>query len=392
MITDEIKIGVALTAACFVMLWPVTITSLSAFLGTNLFAQCASAAVSRLIINWLTNGRKDATDRCASRQILIVGTGEGARKTADRLLRTPEIETGIAGFMDFHRRGLWSYRDIPLIGHPSEIGRIIANCQIDAIFVALDPEDLPRTEKLFATAEKMGVPVCFVPEIFQPCISNIRPEMINGMPVVVYRAVPENQLVLAVKYVLDKVGAICGLLLALPILVATALAIKIDSKGPVFFRQTRSGLNGKPFKLYKFRTMCANAEAQKAKLETLNEMSGPVFKVKNDPRVTKVGRFLRKTSLDELPQFLNVLNGDMSLVGPRPPLPKEVAEYEPWQHRKLSVKPGVTCTWQVSGRNNIDFDDWMRLDLDYIDNWSLWEDTKILAKTIPAVLKGSGAS
>jgi len=391
-ITDEIKIGVALTSACFVMLWPLTVGALSAFLGINLVCQCAFAAVSRLIIKWLTTGRRDAANRYCSRQIIIVGTGEGAKRTADRLLRTPEIETGIAGFLDYHRKGLWSYRNIPLIGHPSEIDRIIANCQIDAIFVALDPEDLPRTEKLFATAEKMGVPVCFVPEIFQSRISNIRPEMINGMPVVVYRAVPENQLVLAVKYMLDKVGAICGLLLGLPILTATALAIKIDSKGPVFFRQTRSGLNGKPFKLYKFRTMCADAEAQKEKLKTLNEMSGPVFKVKNDPRVTRVGRFLRKTSLDELPQFINVLNGDMSLVGPRPPLPKEVAEYEPWQHRKLSVKPGVTCTWQVSGRNNIDFDDWMRLDLDYIDNWSLWEDAKILAKTIPAVLKGSGAS
>ena len=391
-ITDEIKIGVALSAACFVMLWPVTVVSLSAFLGINLVGQCAFAGVSRLIIKWLAASRKGLSDKCYSRQILIVGTGERARKTADRLLHTPEIETSIGGFLDYHRRGFWRYRDIPLIGHPSEIGGVIANCQIDAIFIALDPEDLPRTEKLFATAEKMGVPICFVPEIFQPSIYNVRPEMINGMPVVVYRAVPEDQLLLAVKYVLDKVGAICGLLLASPILAITALAIKIESKGPVFFRQLRSGLNGKPFKLYKFRTMCADAEAQKAKLASLNEMSGPVFKVKNDPRVTRVGRFLRKTSLDEFPQFINVLNGDMSLVGPRPPLPKEVAEYEPWQRRKLSVKPGVTCTWQVSGRNSIDFEDWMQLDLDYIDNWSLWEDTKILAKTIPAVLKGSGAS
>ena len=138
--------------------------------------------------------------------------------------------------------------------------------------------------------------------------------------------------------------------------------------------------------------MCIDAEKKKSELEKLNEMSGPVFKIAEDPRVTRVGRFLRKTSLDEFPQFLNVLMGDMSLVGPRPPLPKEVAQYKKWQHRRLSVKPGVTCTWQVSGRNNIDFEQWMRLDLDYIDNWSLWDDTKIIAKTIPAVLKDSGAS
>ncbi|MCK4460303.1 MAG: sugar transferase, partial [candidate division Zixibacteria bacterium] len=165
----------------------------------------------------------------------------------------------------------------------------------------------------------------------------------------------------------------------------------LESRGPVFFKQVRSGLNGKTFKLYKFRTMCADAEHKKDALTNRNEMTGPVFKIADDPRVTRIGRFLRKYSIDEVPQFINVLRGDMSLVGPRPPLPKEVSEYDPWQHRKLSVKPGVTCLWQVNGRNEIDFDDWMRLDLEYIDNWSLWLDAKILARTIPAVIKGSGS-
>ena len=187
-----------------------------------------------------------------------------------------------------------------------------------------------------------------------------------------------------------KIGALVRLILFLPVMIAAAMAIKIDSRGPIFFRQTRSGINGKTFKLWKFRTMEIDAEKKKAELLSRNEMSGPVFKITNDPRITKVGHYLRKYSIDEFPQFMNVLTGDMSLVGPRPPLPEEVVDFEPWQHRKLSVKPGLTCLWQAGGRNDIDFEDWMKMDLEYIDNWSLWEDTKIMARTIPTVLKGSG--
>jgi len=177
---------------------------------------------------------------------------------------------------------------------------------------------------------------------------------------------------------------------AFALILMTALFIKLDSRGPIFYKQTRCGLNGRQFSMYKFRTMCCDAEKQKDDLLHENEMSGPVFKIKDDPRVTRVGRFLRKFSIDEVPQFLNVLKGEMSLVGPRPPLPHEVAGFLPWQRRKLSVKPGVTCIWQVNGRNNIGFEEWMRLDLDYIDNWSLWLDAKIIARTIPTVIKGSG--
>jgi exopolysaccharide biosynthesis polyprenyl glycosylphosphotransferase len=371
------------------MQWPVSLAAITVFFAANLLAQCL---LSRTAVRLLAADRK-ALGQCENeRQVLIIGAGRRGKMAADSILNTPEIETGIAGFLDFHRQGLWRYRDIPLIGHPHEIDRIIANCQIDAVFVAVEPEDIPRTRKLFSLVEQMGVPICFVPQVFEPCIARMRPERINGTPFIVYRAVPENELVLAAKSLLDRLGALCGLIFTAPLFAATAAAIKLDTKGPVLFSQNRCGLNGKQFKFYKFRTMVQDAEQKKADLEKLNEMSGPVFKVRNDPRVTRVGRLLRKTSLDELPQFINVLMGDMSLVGPRPPLPKEVASYEPWQHRKLSVKPGVTCTWQVSGRNNIDFEQWMRLDLDYIDNWSLWQDTKILAKTIPAVLKGTGAS
>ena len=186
--------------------------------------------------------------------------------------------------------------------------------------------------------------------------------------------------------------AALALLILSPVLLLLMILVKATSHGPVFFVQKRVGLRGRHFPLIKFRSMVVNAEEIKDSLHHLNEMSGPVFKIKNDPRVTPVGKFLRKTSLDELPQLINVLLGHMSLVGPRPPLPKEVEKYEPWQRRRLSVRPGITCIWQISGRNNIDFDRWMKMDLSYIDTWSYMRDWYIMFKTIPAVLFHKGAS
>jgi exopolysaccharide biosynthesis polyprenyl glycosylphosphotransferase len=179
---------------------------------------------------------------------------------------------------------------------------------------------------------------------------------------------------------------------AVPMMLAIAGAIKVTSGGRVLFRQTRCGLNGRRFTLYKFRTMVENAESERPKLSHLNEMKGPVFKVRDDPRVTRLGRLLRRFSLDELPQLWNVLLGTMSLVGPRPAIPEEVAQYQRWQRRRLSMRPGLTCLWQISGRNEVDFDRWMELDLEYIDSWSPLLDLKILARTVPVVLSGRGAS
>jgi len=175
-----------------------------------------------------------------------------------------------------------------------------------------------------------------------------------------------------------------------PVFLIIAVAIKFEDGGTVFFKQERVGLNGRSFPMFKFRTMVANAEALQASLLGLNEQTGPVFKIKADPRVTRVGWFLRKTSFDELPQFFNVLRGEMSVVGPRPPIPSEVEMYERWQKRRLSMKPGITCTWQVSGRNNIQFEEWMKLDLEYIDNWSLSQDMILVLKTIKVMLLGTG--
>ena len=183
------------------------------------------------------------------------------------------------------------------------------------------------------------------------------------------------------KRVIDILGSTIGLVIASPVLLIIAILIKIESKGPIIFSQDRVGKNGKTFKMYKLRSMVVNAEELKHKLEAQNEMSGPMFKMKNDPRITKIGKFIRKTSIDEIPQLFNVLKGDMSLVGPRPSLPKEVEQFEDWMYERLEVKPGLTCYWQVGGRNNIDFEDWMKLDIKYVHDRSLWIDIKLIFKT-----------
>lgn len=191
---------------------------------------------------------------------------------------------------------------------------------------------------------------------------------------------------------IDIIGAGSGLLLLSPVIAIVACAVKFTSKGPIFFSQKRVGKNGQIFDMYKFRSMVVNAEELKEKLAHQNEMSGPMFKMKDDPRVTKVGKFIRKTSLDELPQLWNVLKGDMSLVGPRPSLPKEVKQFEKWMFRRLTVKPGLTCYWQVSGRNNIDFEDWMKLDISYVEDRNLWIDIKLIFKTVFVLFGDKNAS
>lgn len=332
------------------------------------------------------------TRGCSNRNVLIVGTGDRARQMADRIVDNRTRGIHILGFLDYHRKGLWRYRDIPLIGHPDGLAEIINSNQVDYLAIAVDNADLPLTGHAFAVAEEMGVTVCLISDFFFHPISRPIPTSFMDFPAVVYSSVPDDRLRLGLKKMIDWVGALTGIILSIPVTLAAVVAIKLEDGGPVFFRQTRAGKNGKPFTLLKFRTMVVNAEELKDQLMDRNEMSGPTFKMKHDPRITRVGGFLRKMSIDELPQFFNVLQGEMSLVGPRPPLPKEVAQYDRWQRRKLAVKPGMTCLWQVNGRNNIDFEDWMKLDLQYIDNWSLWLDTKILMKTVPAVFKREGAT
>jgi exopolysaccharide biosynthesis polyprenyl glycosylphosphotransferase len=251
-----------------------------------------------------------------------------------------------------------------------------------------------QIENVIKACELEGVEVWLMADFFATQISRTSIDELLGRPLLIFRTTPESSWHSVAKMFLDFIGSfilltIFGTLL-FPII---AIAIKLSSRGPIFFRQQRSGQNGRPFTLYKFRTMVTNAEQYKHELEAMNEMRGPVFKLTNDPRVTPVGRFLRKYSLDELPQLWNVLRSDMSLVGPRPLPVDEVRRFSDFAHRRrLSVKPGLTCLWQIGGRNQIfDFKEWVRLDLEYIDNWSLWLDVKILVLTIPAVLRGTGA-
>lgn len=206
------------------------------------------------------------------------------------------------------------------------------------------------------------------------------------------RALEKSRIYEFSKRGIDIFGALCGLILLSPILLVIMVLIKCESKGPVIFSQERVGRNGKTFKMYKFRSMVVNAEELKKKLAAQNEMSGPMFKMKDDPRVTKIGKFIRKTSLDEIPQLVNVLKGDMSLVGPRPSLPQEVVQFETWMQRRLEVKPGLTCYWQVSGRNNIDFVDWMKLDIKYVEERSFWIDIKLIFKTAFVLFGDKNAS
>lgn len=264
---------------------------------------------------------------------------------------------------------------------------------VNGVIVSAKRAVFDQVEIAIRACELEGVEVWLVADFFKTQISRTSFDDFFGHPILVFRTVPEASWQVLGKQLLDFVGALVGIvLLALPLAVV-ALMVRLTSPGPVLFRQQRSGLNGRPFALYKFRTMVTNAEQLKHELEAMNEMSGPVFKVTDDPRITPVGRFLRKFSIDELPQLYNVLRGEMSLVGPRPLPVDEVKRFNDLAHRRrLSVKPGLTCLWQISGRNEVkDFRDWVRLDLEYIDNWSLWLDVKILFRTLPAVLAGTGA-
>lgn len=263
-----------------------------------------------------------------------------------------------------------------------------------SVLVSAKHTSFEKVENVIRACETEGVEAWLVADFFATQIAHASFDELFGHPLMVFRSAPETSWQMLAKQVMDFVGALFLLVFfgswVFPII---ALSIKLTSKGPVFFRQQRSGLNGTPFSIFKFRTMMTNAEQFKHELAAMNEMSGPVFKVTNDPRVTPIGKWLRKSSLDELPQLFNVLRGEMSLVGPRPLPVDEVRRFNDLAHRRrLSVKPGLTCLWQISGRNKIsDFKDWVRLDLQYIDNWSIWLDLRILLRTIPVVLFGIGA-
>lgn len=275
----------------------------------------------------------------------------------------------------------------------SKLVELLHEHSANGVIISGRHANFEQVEAAIRACETEGVEAWLVADFFKTQISRTSFDDFHGQPVMVFRTAPEASWSGLAKQVMDFIGAFLMLAIFAAPLLLIAILIKLTSPGPVFFRQQRAGLNGQPFTMFKFRTMVTNAEQLQQELAALNEMSGPVFKVTNDPRVTRIGKFLRKYSLDEFPQLLNVLRGEMSLVGPRPLPVHEVARFDDVAHRRrLSVRPGLTCLWQVRGRNEIaDFKDWVRLDLEYIDNWSLWLDIQILLRTIPAVFAGTGA-
>jgi exopolysaccharide biosynthesis polyprenyl glycosylphosphotransferase len=324
--------------------------------------------------------------------VLIIGTGNVARSFADKILNHVHYGLKILGFLDWEKRpDLWRYRDIPCIGFLDDLPDLLKRKQVDFVVFAVGRNHLGLIEKSIGICEEMGVRVSVMADFFPTKLVRGTVESFFDSPMICYDPVPGLSPSVVLKSLFDRVLALIGLIIAVPVMIGAAIAIKLTSPGPVIFKQPRCGLNGRKFTLYKFRTMVQNAEQLKKSLLRFNEVDGAAFKMKNDPRITSVGRLFRKTSIDELPQLFNIFKGDMSFVGPRPPLADEVAHYDLWQRRKLSMKPGLTCLWQISGRSDVSFEQWMRLDLEYIDNWSLWKDAKILAKTVPAVLRGTGA-
>ncbi|HME99215.1 MAG TPA: sugar transferase [Terriglobia bacterium] len=294
-----------------------------------------------------------------------------------------------ARIIETHR--VWGLKLVGVFAR-EEVRALLERGGVDELILVVERESLDEFTETFLLCEELGVTARVVLNFFPHSIARMELHEFGGFPLLSFSTTPTNEAVMFIRRILDIV--LTGLILIIigPVLMLpTAILIKLTSRGPVFFKQKRCGLNGREFIMYKFRSMVDNAEQFRLELESLNEMDGPVFKSSRDPRITTIGKIIRRRSIDELPQVFNVLRGDMSLVGPRPPLPEEVARYQRWQRRRLSMKPGMTCLWQISGRNEVSFEDWMKLDLTYIDNWSLLLDLKILLKTVPVVLLGRGA-
>lgn len=366
---------------------PISRPFIVVFLALDYGLLVAAHAAIRGLARW-TRARGYNT-----RTVLIVGTGGKARILAQRIVRNRHWGLHLLGYVAETATPTESPpAEHRILGALDDLPRILREQVVDEVLVAVERERLPDMEGLFLHCEQVGVNARLAVDFFPHLIAKVELEDLEGVPLLTFTTTPRDPWALAAKRGMDVALSGSFLLLFSLLYALLAVVVKLSSKGPVFYTQERVGLNGRRFTLYKFRSMVADAEARKEALAHLNEMDGPTFKMRADPRVTPVGRFLRRFSLDELPQFWNVFRGDMSLVGPRPPVPAEVERYETWQRRRLSMRPGITCIWQVNGRNTIDFQTWMELDLEYIDHWSLGLDAKILVKTVPAVLGGRGAS
>jgi exopolysaccharide biosynthesis polyprenyl glycosylphosphotransferase len=358
------------------------------------FAVAALAAlifIRRFIVWWYISRPSVATDNLL--RVLIVGSGRRARLLADQLARTSEWGVHVIGFLDPRGESAGRRSTDAILGHVDEINQVLRDNVVDDVIVAVPRSMLGDVQAIIDSCQEEGVTLRFMADIYDFKAARTRLHLVSGIPLLSFEPVAQGDNALLAKRIFDLVVTLAAMPVLLPLFAVLAIVIRVDSKGPVIFAQERVGLHKRKFRMYKFRSMVQDAEAKIQELEHLNEATGPNFKIKNDPRITRAGRFIRRTSIDELPQLLNVLAGDMSLVGPRPMSVRDVNLFDQGlQRRRFSVRPGITCLWQVSGRSDLSFDDWLKLDLQYIESWTFWEDLKILLKTIPVVFKGSGAA
>ncbi len=324
-------------------------------------------------------------------RLLVVGSGRLGKMTMQHIAANPNLGYSIIGFLHDMSEEPNDFGRFKMLGTLDDIGLVIRSMQVDEVIIALPSYLHEYAIRSVKMCERLGASFKLIPDLYEMNLSRIDMEAMEGIPLIGIKQVSLNTVQRAVTRVFDILVASFVLLLGLPVWICIAAAIRINSCGPIIYGQKRVGLNGKEFDFYKFRSMYQDADKVLSALIAKNEAQGPLFKMKDDPRRTPVGRFLRRTSLDEFPQLINVLKGEMSLVGPRPPLPREVAHYEEWQKGRLAIKPGLTGLWQVRGRSDLTFDEGVLMDLYYIENWSLRLYFQVLLRTIPAVLLRRGA-
>ncbi|MBI4790941.1 MAG: undecaprenyl-phosphate glucose phosphotransferase [Chloroflexi bacterium] len=346
----------------------------------------AARAIERLIRPRLRK-RGIGVDR-----VLIVGTGEVGRALMRNIVAQPDLAYHIVGFVDDnYERGHTDIGRLKALGGTENLRDLLRDCLVDEVIVTLPWTAREKIITIMELCQRMGVAAQVVPDLFQLSLGRVAMDDVGGIPLISVRETKIGTWNSAIKRLIDLLGSTALIVLFAPLMALIAILIRTDSAGPIIFRQKRIGRGGRPFIAYKFRSMRLGAEEEMAHLTNLNEADGPLFKIRNDPRHTRIGRWLRRMSLDELPQLFNVLRGEMSLVGPRPPLLAEVERYQDWHKQRLQVSPGMTGLWQVSGRSELPFDEQCMLDIYYIENWSPWLDMWIMLRTIPTVLLARGA-
>lgn len=326
------------------------------------------------------------------RRVLLIGAGDVGRMVMRTVAARPDYGYQLIGFLDDNpAKGYTSIGPFRALGPVDNLSQVLDVETVDTVIICLPWQSHRMIQRLLRTCEQNNVRAQVVPDLFQLTKNQVFVEELNGIPLISTRDVSIQGWNFVIKRAFDLVLSIVGGILSLPVCAIIAIAIKLDSPGPVLYTQTRIGRNGEPFRCYKFRSMIEGADEMRMEMDAVNEASGPLFKLRNDPRRTRVGRWIRRFSLDELPQIINVLRGEMSWVGPRPNLPDEVEQYQEWHKKRLTVSPGITGLWQVSGRSDLTFDEMVLLDIYYVENWNLAMDFGILLRSIPAIVRARGA-